>query len=196
MYGNTLRLPTHNVFPATSETGFLHLAHSEYILSMAAEVVAKILQIAIDEENEGYVVHFWVGQELADNPTLNEAFALLGSMDSLQREVYSFLVQWEDDEFTMEPDEDLAECLAIFDQYDDCNSLGPQLSRQWKTGQMAEAIVTHLVNANVFGVWRTTEDGEETSSPAASAHNGASDGGRAEGEEPDDDEEPPLERNV
>lgn len=136
---------------------------------MAAEVVAKILSIGIDEENGGYIVHFWVGQEFAENPTLNEAFALLGSMDSLQREVYSFLVQWEDGEFTMEPDEELSECLAIFDRYEDANDLEGLVARQWKTGQMAEAIVTHLVNANVFGVWRTTEPEEQ---------------------------EPPLERNV
>src|SRR5688572_22713071 len=127
---------------------------------MSAEVVAKILSISIDEENGGYIVQFWVGKELAENPTLNEAFALLGSMDSLQREVYQFVVQWEDGEFTMEPDEELSECLAIFDQHDDTDELSAPLVRQWKTGQMAEAIVTHLVNANVFGVWRTTESSE------------------------------------
>lgn len=147
-----------------------------------AEVVAKILAIAQDEESDGYLVQFWVGQELSARPTLNDAFRMLGSMDSLQREVYSFVVQWEDGEFTMEPDEDLSECLAIFDKYDSADQLGPPLDRQWKTGQMAEAIVTHLVNANVFGVWRT-QDVQAASEGAADGHDG--DGAQGEAEAPD-----------
>ena len=124
---------------------------------MSAEVVAKILAIAADEEHDGYVVQFWVGKEFNDTPTLNEAFALLGSMDSLQRTTYSFMVRWEENEFTMEPDEALAECLAIYDQYGPDHELGPPLDRQWKTGQVAEALVTQLVHANVFGAWRTID---------------------------------------
>ena len=94
---------------------------------MSSEVVAKIVTIAHDENSDGYVVEFWVGQELAEKPTLNEAFALLGSMDTLQREIYSFVVQWEDGDFTMEPDEALAECLAIFDKHDSAEGLGSPL---------------------------------------------------------------------
>lgn len=128
---------------------------------MASEVVAKIVTIAHDENSDGYIVEFWVGQELAEKPTLNEAFALLGSMDTLQREVYSFVVQWEDGDFTMEPDEALAECLAIFDKHDSADGLGSPYDRQWKTGQVAEAMVVQLVNNNVFGVWRTGSDEEQ-----------------------------------
>ena len=61
----------------------------------------------------------------------------------------------------MEPDENLCECLAIYDKHESGDDLGAPLDRQWKTGQMAEAIVTHLVNANVFGVWRTYDPDEE-----------------------------------
>lgn len=126
-----------------------------------SEVVAKIMAIVQDEERDGHVVEFWVGQEMAEKPSLNQAFAMLGSMDSLQREVYSFLVQWEDGEFTMEPDDALSECLSIFDQYDSAEELGEPLDRQWKTGQVAEGLVTHLVNSNIFGVWRTSSGDDE-----------------------------------
>lgn len=126
--------------------------------------MARILSIELDEANDAYVVEFWVGQEIGDKPTLNEAFALLGRLDSLQREVYTFVVQWEDADVTMEPDEDLSECLGIFDEYDSPDDLGAVMARQWKTGQMAEALVTQLVQANVFGVWRTQDPEEEQES--------------------------------
>jgi hypothetical protein len=131
---------------------------------MSAEVVAKIVNIVHDEASDGYVVEFWVGQELAREPTLNEAFALLGSMDTLHRELYSFVVEWEDGEFTMEPDEALSECLAIYDKHDDADRLGRPYERMWKTGQVAESMVVQLVNSNIFGVWRT---GNEDIDPAA-----------------------------
>ena len=129
---------------------------------MAQEVVAKVMSVAFDDELDGYVVHFWVGQELTDEPSLNEALALIGSMDSLRREVFAMVIRQEDNEYTMEPDEDLAECLVIFDEHQSADELEAPLSRQWKTGQMAEALTTHLVNSNVFGIWRTGIDTERT----------------------------------
>jgi hypothetical protein len=130
-----------------------------------SEVVSKILSIASDNDNDtdGYMVHFWVGQEFDEAPTLNNALAILGRMDGLQRQIYAFNVQFNDGEFSMEPDQSLAECLLIFDKHDSPLELSEPLQRQWKTGQMAEGIVTHLVNANVFGVWRTCN----TDSPEA-----------------------------
>src|SRR5688572_15965296 len=125
------------------------------------EVVAKLLSIQSDEEEDGFIVQFWVGQELAENPSLNEAFALLSHMDRLQRAVYSMIVRFEDGEYTMEPDEQLAECLVIFDEHETPEELEPPLTRQWKTGQIAEAFVSQLVSANVFGVWRTGETEDE-----------------------------------
>ena len=143
-----------------------------YHWGMAREVVAKVISVAFDDDMDGHVVHFWVGQELADEPSLNEALSLIGSMDSLQRETFAMIIREEDNEYTMEPDEDLAECLIIFDAHNSADELEQPLSRQWKTGQMAEALTTHLVNSNLFGVWRTGEDTErndeavEVSEPA------------------------------
>src|SRR5690349_14256917 len=115
------------------------------------EVVAKVLNIQASEEEDGYVVQFWVGQELTENPSLNEAFALLSHMDRLQRELYSMIVRFEDGEYTMEPDEHLADCLIIFDEHETADELEAPLNRQWKTGQVAEALVSQLVSSNVFG---------------------------------------------
>lgn len=134
---------------------------SRYRRDMTPEVVAKVISVTLDEDGGGYLVEFWVGQELNDQPTLSEAFAVLGSMDGLQREIFSFVVRWEDEEYTMEPDEALAECLALFDKHDAVDELGSPLDRQWKTGQVAEALVTHLVNSNLFGVWRTVDADSE-----------------------------------
>jgi len=127
---------------------------------MAQEVVAKLISINYDESHDGYMVTFWVGQEF-DEANLNDAFALLGKMDGLQREVYSMLIRHEEDEYTMEPDEDLSPCLVIFDQHESSEELEQPTYRQWKTGQIAEALCTQLITANTFGVWRTAKKDNE-----------------------------------
>lgn len=129
---------------------------------MATEVVGKVVRVSEDEERGGHVVEFWVGEELSDTPTLGQAIALLGNMDRLQRELFAMHVGWEDGEYAMEPDTRLSQCLAVYDEYDSGDGLISPLDRQWKTGQIADAIVTSLIEANVFGVWRTRSGEEET----------------------------------
>ena len=122
---------------------------------MAREVVGKIVSITADEEGGGYVVEFWVGEEIGESPTLPEAFALLGSLDRLQRERFAMRIVWDGEQFGMEPDEKLMGCLNLYDQHDSVDELDELHARRWKTGQVADAIVTHLIDANVFGAWRT-----------------------------------------
>ena len=138
---------------------------------MAAEVVGKLVAVAMDEERGGYLVQFWVGHELAERPTLNEAFALLRTMDALQRELFTVHVAYDGEQFTLEPDEALAQCLELYDEHDSAEELEPPLDRQWKTAQIADAIISQLIEANVFGAWRSADmvdEVEEVEEPAVS----------------------------
>ena len=124
---------------------------------MHNEVVAKLVSIVFDDDHDGYLVTFWVGQEFSEEGGLNEAFAILGKMDTLQRELYTMLIRYEGDEYLMEPDESLSTSLIVFDQHETCDGMDATVRRQWKTGQVAEALCTQLIHANAFGVWRTGE---------------------------------------
>ena len=127
---------------------------------MSREVVGKLVAIAVDEERGGYLVQFWVGHELSEQATLNEAFALLKSMDALQRQLFTVHINWDGEQFTLEPDEALAECLELYDEHESSEDLEPPFDRQWKTAQIADAIISQLIEANAFGVWRSAEADE------------------------------------
>ena len=128
---------------------------------MSREVVGKLVAVAVDEERGGYLVQFWVGHELTEQPTLNEVFALLKSIDALQRQLFTVHINWDGDQFTLEPDEALAECLELYDEHESPDDLEAPFDRQWKTAQIADAIISQLIEANAFGVWRSAEVDDE-----------------------------------
>ncbi len=120
------------------------------------ELIGQIMNISCNKAGE-YKVYFWIcpKDELI---LLQEIYNGQRNSITIHENIYSMIIRRNAEEFDMEPDDRLGECMEVYHEFEYNDNLNPTHRRKWKTAYLADNITNCLIQRNILSLWYSEED--------------------------------------